>query len=66
MSVIEQSGLILVHLFEDGSHEGLADETAAVGDIVMGTETIKRPELTLVQQNGNSMFAGKLFQWRAC
>ena len=57
---VEQCGLIIFYFLEDGAHKGFADETAAIRDSVPFAETIQCPLLTLVEQNGNSMFAGRL------
>jgi len=49
--------LVVIQLLEDSTHERLADEPTSVRDIIPVAETIQGAQFTLVEQDGDSMFA---------
>ena len=59
--LVEECGLVAVEAFEDGAHECLADETAAIGHAVLVAETLQGLLLAFVKQDRDTMFAGLLF-----
>lgn len=47
--LVKQSRLVVVQAMQDGPHECLANESAAIGDAIFLTETIQNALLPLVE-----------------
>ena len=58
--LVEERRLVIIHFLEDGSHQRLAEEPAAIRHAVPFAETLQGPAFTLVEQNGYSIFARRL------
>jgi len=60
--LVEESRLVGVELFENCPHERLTDKTAAVRHSVGIAEAVEGAQFTLVQQDRDAIFTGRLFQ----
>ena len=60
--LIKQRRLVFIHLAEDCPHECLPDQTAFIFYAVLRAETVECLLLAVVEEDGNSMFAGGLHQ----
>jgi len=61
LSLIKQRRLIVIDLLEDSPHEGLANETATVLDLVPLAESVQRALLTVVEQDTYPIFSRGFF-----
>ena len=59
--LIKQRRLIVFDLLEDSPHEGLANETATVLDLVPLAESVQRALLTVVEQDTYPIFSRGFF-----
>ena len=53
--------MVVFYFLEDGTHEYLADEPAAVGNPVFVAETIQGSLFLLIEEDRDFMFARRLF-----
>ena len=60
--LIKECRLVAIYFLEYRAHERLANKAASIGDAVFLAEAIQYPHFALVEQDGDFIFAGLLFQ----